>query len=82
MACTEKPPRVETYYETKRMRASGSAILSYRDESRVAILGTGGLSHGLTGERTGFINENWDRRWLDCMEGDPRPLTRLTRRPV
>jgi protocatechuate 4,5-dioxygenase beta chain len=63
-------------------RAVRRAILSYRDECRVAILGTGGLSHELTGERTGFINENWDRRWLDCMEGDPRPLTRLTRRPV
>jgi len=54
-------------------RAVRRAILSYRDECRVAILGSGGLSHGLTGERTGFINENWDRRWLDCMEGGPLP---------
>lgn len=41
------------------------------------MVGTGGLSHQVHGERTGFNNEAWDRRFLDLLENDPEQLTRM-----
>jgi protocatechuate 4,5-dioxygenase, beta chain len=46
-------------------RALGKAIASYPEDTKVVILGTGGLSHQLDGERAGFINKKFD---LECME--------------
>lgn len=53
------------------------AVLSYEDDLRVVVLGTGGLSHQLTGERFGHINPDWDREFLDRLEKDPYSLTAL-----
>jgi gallate dioxygenase len=50
------------------------AIKSYEDDLKVVVLGTGGLSHQLTGERFGFINPEWDAQFLDLLEGDPETL--------
>ena len=41
-------------------QAMRSAVESYPDDVRVAILGTGGLSHQLHGARFGHMNEAWD----------------------
>ncbi|PLX37678.1 MAG: protocatechuate 3,4-dioxygenase [Hyphomicrobiales bacterium] len=41
------------------------AITSYPEDLKVVVLGTGGLSHQLDGERAGFINKEFD---LMCME--------------
>lgn len=42
------------------------------------VVGTGGLSHQIHGERTGFNNTEWDHRFLDLLRDDPAQLTGLT----
>ena len=54
------------------------AILSYPDDLKVAIVGTGGLSHQLIGERAGFNNEPWDREFLELIERDPERLAAMS----
>ena len=41
------------------------AVESFPGNLRVAVIGTGGLSHQLQGERAGLINAEFDQRWLD-----------------
>ena len=53
------------------------AIESYPEDLKVVVVGTGGLSHQIHGERTGFNNEDWDREFLDLLEHDPVRLTEL-----
>ena len=50
------------------------AVESYPEDVRVAILGTGGLSHQLHGSRFGHMNEAWDLEFLDRIEDDPESL--------
>jgi protocatechuate 4,5-dioxygenase beta chain len=54
------------------------AIESFPQDTRVVLLGTGGMSHQLQGERFGFLNEEADRDYLDRMEHDPQSLLALT----
>jgi protocatechuate 4,5-dioxygenase beta chain len=54
------------------------AILSYPEDLKVAIVGTGGLSHQLIGERAGFNNEPWDLEFLDLIDRDPERLASMT----
>lgn len=51
------------------------AIESYPQNMKVAILGTGGLSHQLEGTRAGFINKDFDLMCMDKLVGDPAALT-------
>jgi protocatechuate 4,5-dioxygenase, beta chain len=44
----------------------------------VMVLGTGGLSHQLEGERAGHINSEWDRKFMDSMTSDPQWATRFS----
>lgn len=53
------------------------AVESYPDDARVAVVGTGGLSHQLHGQRFGHMNENWDNEFLDKIEDDPEALAKL-----
>lgn len=53
------------------------AIDAYPEDIGVAVLGTGGLSHQLGGERFGFINPDWDREFLARIETDPESLAAL-----
>jgi gallate dioxygenase len=53
------------------------AVLSYPQDLRVAIVGTGGLSHQIHGERCGFNNTEWDLHFLELLEHDPAALTRM-----
>jgi gallate dioxygenase len=53
------------------------AVESYDDECRVVVLGTGGLSHQLHGERFGYRNRSWDDEFLDLLERDPEQLASL-----
>ena len=50
--------------------AIGRAIESYPEDIKVVVIGTGGLSHQLEGQRAGFINTAFDRRCMDAMTGD------------
>ncbi|HEY8508458.1 MAG TPA: gallate dioxygenase [Steroidobacteraceae bacterium] len=59
-------------------RALRKAILSYPEDIKVAIVGTGGLSHQVHGERAGFNNTPWDMELLDLLEKDPEKLTEIT----
>jgi gallate dioxygenase len=54
------------------------AIESYPEDLRVAIVATGGLSHQVHGERSGFNNTEWDLEFLERIEKDPVSLTRMT----
>ena len=54
------------------------AVESYREDLKVAVVGTGGLSHQIHGERTGFNNTEWDMEFLKLLQHDPQQLTRLT----
>lgn len=54
------------------------AVASYPEDMNVVIIGTGGMSHQLQGERAGIINVDFD---LECMEKiihDPEWLTNLS----
>ncbi|HEY5965554.1 MAG TPA: class III extradiol dioxygenase family protein [Xanthobacteraceae bacterium] len=56
-------------------RAIGRAIDSYPENLKVVVIGTGGLSHQLDGERAGFINKAFDRKCMDLIATDPDALT-------
>jgi gallate dioxygenase len=54
------------------------AIESYPEDLKVAIVATGGLSHQVHGERSGFNNTPWDMEFMDLLEKDPEKLTNIT----
>lgn len=43
----------------------------------MVVVGTGGLSHQIHGERTGFNNTAWDLEFLDTFIRNPKKLTEL-----
>lgn len=48
------------------------ALDSWPGEERVVVLGTGGMSHQLQGERAGLINLAFDIEFMDQMVRDPQ----------
>jgi gallate dioxygenase len=54
------------------------AIESYPEDLRVAIVATGGLSHQVHGERSGFNNTGWDTQFLELIANDPERLAGMT----
>jgi protocatechuate 4,5-dioxygenase beta chain len=54
------------------------AVADYEPELRVAIVGTGGMSHQLTGRSFGQMQQDNDMDFLDRIERDPESLTGLT----
>ena len=59
-------------------QAIGRAIESYPKDLKVVVLGTGGMSHQLDGERAGFINKKFDLLCMDKIVNDPEMLTRYS----
>jgi hypothetical protein len=53
------------------------AVESYPEDLKVVVVGTGGLSHQLNGQRAGFNNPEWDARFLELIDRDPAELTRM-----
>lgn len=47
------------------------AIASFDEDIKIAIIGTGGLSHQLQGPRAGILNQEYDRKWLDDLVVNP-----------
>jgi len=47
------------------------AIDSFPGDERVAVFGTGGMSHQLQGERAGLINVDFDLAFLDALVNEP-----------
>jgi protocatechuate 4,5-dioxygenase beta chain len=56
-------------------RALRKAIQSYPEDLRVLVLGTGGMSHQISGPRAGLINSKFDKAFLDNLTRDPKKLT-------
>jgi protocatechuate 4,5-dioxygenase beta chain len=54
------------------------AVEAYGRDLRVAVAGTGGMSHQLNGPRFGHMNEKFDRDFLDRIESDPESLCAMT----
>jgi len=59
-------------------QAIGDAIRSWDSEKKVVVIGTGGLSHQLDGERAGFINKDFDLKFMDSMINDPAWATQFS----
>ncbi|MFB3048616.1 MAG: class III extradiol dioxygenase subunit beta [Acidimicrobiia bacterium] len=61
-------------------KAIRRAVESYPDteDLKVAVLGTGGMSHQLQGERAGFINTPFDTAYLDRLADDAEALTEIS----
>lgn len=55
------------------------AIAAYPSAERVVVVGTGGMSHQLHGERVGHLNLAFDTMFLDRLTADPRALARISR---
>jgi protocatechuate 4,5-dioxygenase beta chain len=58
-------------------QAVGRAVASWPGQDKVLVLGTGGLSHQLDGERAGFINKAFDEKFMDSMVDDPAWATQF-----
>ncbi|MDM0082660.1 class III extradiol dioxygenase family protein [Variovorax sp. J31P179] len=56
----------------------GRAIRGWDSDARVAVMGTGGLSHQLDGQRAGFINKDFDLRFMDSLVDDPKWATQFS----
>ena len=56
-------------------RAVGKALRSWQGSERILVMGTGGLSHQLEGERAGYINNAYDLFCLDNIKDNPGALT-------
>ncbi len=59
-------------------RALRKAVESYPEDLKVAVLGTGGLSHQVHGERCGFNDTDWDMEFIERLEKDPEGLAKMT----
>jgi gallate dioxygenase len=54
------------------------AIESFPEDLKVVVVGTGGLSHQIHGERTGFNDTDWDETFLRLFVEQPHLLKELT----
>ncbi|EHR71531.1 hypothetical protein BurJ1DRAFT_2704 [Burkholderiales bacterium JOSHI_001] len=58
--------------------AVGRAIRAWDSDARVLLLGTGGLSHQLDGQRAGFINKDFDLQFMESLLHDPTWATQFS----
>lgn len=58
--------------------AIGRAIAAFPGDAKVLVIGSGGLSHQLEGERAGHINKAFDLKFMDSMVSDPRWATQFS----
>jgi protocatechuate 4,5-dioxygenase beta chain len=56
----------------------GRAVQRWERDAKVLVLGTGGLSHQLEGERAGYLNKEFDRRFMDSLTRDPKWATQFS----
>jgi protocatechuate 4,5-dioxygenase, beta chain len=53
------------------------AVESYGADQRVVVIGTGGLSHQISGQRAGLINTEFDAAFLDQLVTDPEGAAKI-----
>ncbi len=58
--------------------AIARAVASFPEDLNVQVWGTGGMSHQLSGERAGLINQPFDTGFLDCLTANPAALRNLS----
>jgi protocatechuate 4,5-dioxygenase beta chain len=58
-------------------RAIRKAVESYPEDLRVVVMGTGGMSHQISGPRAGLINSKFDKAFLDNLTKNPKKLARM-----
>ena len=63
-------------------QALRAAVESFPGDTRVVVLGTGGMSHQLQGKRFGFMNEKFDQWFMDELERDPKGLSEITHQKI
>jgi protocatechuate 4,5-dioxygenase beta chain len=56
----------------------GEAIRSWDSNENVVVIGTGGLSHQLDGERAGFINKKFDLEFMQSLNDNPEWATQYS----
>ncbi|OYO09275.1 protocatechuate 3,4-dioxygenase [Enemella evansiae] len=59
-------------------RAIRRALDAWEGPERIAIFGTGGMSHQLQGERVGLINSNFDTEFMNRMIAEPDELATIS----
>ena len=59
-------------------KALRNAIQSYPEDIKVAIFGTGGLSHQLQGERAGIIDTEFDLNCIDYIINEPSKMCEMS----
>lgn len=59
-------------------QAVGQAIRSWDSDRKVVVIGTGGLSHQLDGQRAGFINKPFDLAFMDSLIDHPEWATQFS----
>ena len=59
-------------------KAIGHAVASWPTDEKVVVIGTGGMSHQLDGERAGFINKKFDEMCMEALLNDPERLARYS----
>jgi len=59
-------------------RSVGRALRSFEPDRKVLVVGTGGLSHQLDGERAGFINREFDIFCMNTLAVEPDRLTKYS----
>jgi hypothetical protein len=58
--------------------AIARGVASYPEDLRLVVLGTGGLSHQLTGPRFGYIGADWDRHFMKTLAENPGELLNVS----
>jgi protocatechuate 4,5-dioxygenase, beta chain len=60
-------------------KAVGDAIRAWDEDKRVLVIGTGGLSHQLEGERAGHLNREFDVKFMESLtREDPNWVTQFS----
>lgn len=59
-------------------QAIGNAVASWPTDEKVVVIGTGGMSHQLDGERAGFINKKFDEMCMEALLNDPAKLAKYS----
>jgi protocatechuate 4,5-dioxygenase, beta chain len=59
-------------------KAIGNAVAAWPTDEKVVVIGTGGMSHQLDGERAGFINKRFDSACMDALLNDPEVLAQYS----
>jgi len=63
-------------------QALRAAVESFPADSRVVVMGTGGMSHQLQGKRFGFMSEKFDQWFMDQLEREPAGLAEITHQRI